>query len=110
VWRLKVGEDGPWQVALITMQILCFTWATTNPSFNKRLQGAPGDADEHAHPRDMNLVLAEIGCLACFDGEGYDRASILCRRDLSRAAKIAQGKEKDPDWPIDARVLALRNS
>jgi hypothetical protein len=98
VHRLKIPESGPWVVAFVTMQILLFTWVTSDVRVYRRTRGELAD---------MSLVLAELGCLACYDGEGYDRATILLRRDASLAAKVAQGKATDPDWPIQARFDAV---
>lgn len=99
--RLKIPDTGPWMVALITAQILMFTWSTTEKSVNDRL-GSDGE------PADLTLILNEIGCLACAFGDGFDRATILIRGDISHAAKVAQGRAKDPVWPIDQRVEALK--
>jgi hypothetical protein len=88
VRRLKLSESDAWMVSMLTVQILCFTWATADPRINARLP------KESSEPSDLSLILAEVGCLACFDGEGYDRAAMLVRRGLPHAVDVAHGRAK----------------
>jgi hypothetical protein len=101
VHRLRIPPEGPWRVAFIAAQILLFTWATTNPTIRARLGAEWG-------PSDLSLALAEVGCPACYDGEAVDHVSLVLRKGIDHALQVGTRKASDPDWPIDARILALR--
>lgn len=103
VHRLRIPPEGPWRVAFVAAQILLFTWATTNPAIRARLGAAWG-------PSDLSLALAEVGCPGCYDGEAFDHVSLVLRKGIEHALQVGTNKASDPDWPIDARILALRES
>lgn len=90
VRRLKVPESGPWMATELTVQLLLVGRIMGMPSIVKR---AEGDG------RNLPLIIAEIGCLACFDRRGYTMAAELIRdRGLDVAAKVAQREVTDPLW------------
>jgi hypothetical protein len=99
VRRLKLQPTDPWQATMTVVQILLFTWTTADPGFHRR---TAGDA------ANMSLVLAEIGCLACYQHDGYVRAIGLIReRGLSHAAAVSRHDAADELWPIHARIAAM---
>lgn len=98
--RLKVPESGPWVATLVTMQLLMLNWLMTDKRIYAR--------SENGRVEDLTLVLAEVGCMACYDNDGYNRALSLFRvGGLDYAARVAQGKASDRRWPIDERSRRL---
>lgn len=63
VQHLGIGEDGPWRVTIVVMNMLLFQAATENDMVWARCSLLPDGSRDHD---DLSLVLAEIGCLACF--------------------------------------------
>ena len=89
---LKLRESDPWLAHYVTAQILLFGMATADARIHKR---AP-------ELGDMSVVLAEIGCLACFLPGSMARViRIFGRGGLDHAAKVAQGKATDPEYIFD---------
>ena len=89
VRRMKLGPDDSWMVYDLTMQILLFQAASADPRIHARTGG---------DSRQLSLVLAEIGCLACWERKYYRKAMVIMRKGIEHAAKVAQGKRHDADW------------
>jgi hypothetical protein len=98
--ELRLGPMDSWIPMEVTAMSLMFTRLTTNKRFRARVDGGG--------PSDYSLVLAEIGCGPCFFPEGYQDVVRVCKKGLSHAAQVAQGKVKDPDWPLDRWAAELR--
>jgi hypothetical protein len=96
--KLKLGGQDTWRASLILCQILLFGWVQTDRRVYLRTAG---------NIEDMTAVLAEIGCLACFDRDGFSRAARMMKEDEHHAAQVSMGKEEDPHWPIKDRIAAL---
>lgn len=93
--RLRMHDHEPWRAAVVVAQLLLFTWTTGDRRFLARTE---------ERTENFSLVLAEIGCLACFDRAAYGRVCRLMRKlGVDGAARVAQQKASDPDWPIEAR-------
>ena len=84
--RLRIPESGPWQSTLVIMNIRLFQAATANPKVWERCSVVDdGKRDES----DLTLVLAEIGCLACFDRHTYgETLSLMRTKGVSHVAKL----------------------
>lgn len=57
VHRLHITEAGPWQITLVGLSILLSQAAFQDRRVQRRTAG---------QLEDFSLILAEIGCLACF--------------------------------------------
>ena len=90
VHDLQIPPTGPWQVAELTATILLFQAAAQDERISRRAENEASN---------LSLILAEVGCLACFEPKWYDLMVALLKKGVSRAAKVAQFKERDPDWP-----------
>lgn len=90
-YKLAMTPDQPWRSRMIVVQILLFQLTSADERFQKRL-GESADS--------MGLVLAEIGCLACWNEANYLRACRIIRRGFEHAAKVTQGRASDPDFPV----------
>ena len=90
VRRLRIKPNEPWLVVEVTAQILLFQRAAASPKIHARTEG---DAE------NLSLVLAELGCLACWDRDGYNRAVLLLRKGVDHAAAVARMEREDPIWP-----------
>jgi hypothetical protein len=87
VSRLRIPESGPWQAAIAINQVFLFQAATENPIVWQRC----GQTDEGRETKDLSLVLAEIGCLACFLPEKFERViGLIKRKGLNEAARISR--------------------
>lgn len=93
VRRLKVPESGPWQGTLAAAQLLLFNRAAADPRIVARAEQST---------ENLTLVLAEVGCLACYLPEWYRRSITVLRRGLGHAIAVAYGKDEDPEWPKEA--------
>jgi hypothetical protein len=97
VEALKIGPEGPWQSTLAVANIMLFQAAIAGKVVWGRCSK---DEKGHARTEDLSLVLAEIGCLACFDSLAWSRIIRLHRKYSSIGiSRIIHGKLKDPDWP-----------
>lgn len=97
IQRLMIPESGPWRVAIITAQIMMFQAAVANDVVWQRCSAL---ADGQPNSEDLSLVLAEIGCLACFEREGWLRVlRIMGTKGIRYAAQVAQKQIEDADWP-----------
>lgn len=90
VLRLGIPESGPWQSRTVISQMLLFQWVCVDPRFWRRCGNEECERDTHA----MNIVLAEIGCLACFAPKGFRVVWQMMRGDLDAAI----GASKRGDW------------
>jgi hypothetical protein len=94
--RLKLGPTSSWLAHELTAQILLFQWLAGDKRIWARANG---------NAENLSLVLAEIGCMACWDRAAYGRVYRLLQKvGLTIAAKIAQGKLVHDDWPIMDRA------
>lgn len=94
VQRLRIPESGPWQTRMVIAQMLLFQWTATDPRFWQRCGRTKDERDVAA----MNLVLAEIGCLACWSSRGFQTIWQMMRDDLEGA--IAASKRGDWAMPF----------
>jgi hypothetical protein len=97
VHDLEIPESGPWKPAMLYAQMLLFSKVAGDPRVVARIDG-----DDH----NLSLVLAEIGCMACFAPDVYERAVRVLRKGLSHAARVvvgSPGSGLDPgQWhPVD---------
>lgn len=101
VRKLHMSDRDPWRVAMTVTQIMLFTWTTADVGFHRRTEG---------HTANFNIVLAEIGCLACRSHDGFARAIRLIReRGMSHAAAVSRNEIVDELWPIQARIDAMED-
>jgi hypothetical protein len=96
VQRLKLPPDSWWQLALAATTLTCFRAATFDPRFQKRTEGDPAG---------MSIVLAEIGCLGCWQPRAIEVAVSIMKRDGAWLPlfELAHGAKRltDPLWPLD---------
>lgn len=95
--RLHLTEVGPWRDACVLTGVLLFRRVSARRQFQARCGGTP---DEHA-VETINLVLAEIGCLACWDSSAFTAAIACLRKGASYVSDIIHGRLADPDFPLD---------
>ena len=87
VQRLRIPESGPWRVAIIVTQIRLFQTATACDRVWQRCGLTESGERDVA---DLSLVLAEIGCLACFDRSAFQETVDLIRtHGLSHVAQLS---------------------
>jgi hypothetical protein len=95
VQRLKLAPDSWWQGALMATQLACFRATSLDPRFIKRTEG-----DIAA----MSIVLAEIGCLGCWQPRAIEVSISIMRRDgdYIHLFDLAYGTKRltDPLWPL----------
>lgn len=91
--RLQLTEDGPWRVALITMQMLLFRAAICDERIAKRSEG---------DTRNLTLILAELGCPACDRPDDFHRAMHVMRKGLDYATRVAKGDVFDAYFGVPA--------
>lgn len=92
-WRLRMTESDPWQMAVLTCSMLVWRRAINTPTVWKR---AGGEADA------LSVVLAEIGCLACYDWQAYEDAVDVIRSHGWRFGfDVVMGREVHSLFPID---------
>lgn len=97
--RLRLTQNDPWMATLTVVQILLFTWTTADVRFHRRTEG---------DLKNMSLILAEMGCMACVHGDGFTKAIGLIRdRGLGHAAAVSQNEVADELWPIQRRIDAM---
>lgn len=70
-------------------------------SARRRFQARCGGKVEDRGVSTINLVLAEIGCLACWDQSSFTAAIACLRRPDPYAADVIHGRVVDPDFPLD---------
>jgi len=96
--RLKMPESGPWRSRVVIAQILLFQWTATDPRFWKRCGKTQDERDVAA----MNIVVAEIGCLACWSPRGFRVIWNMMRDDLDAAvAASKRGNWALPYFPVE---------
>lgn len=94
--RLHIPESGPWQAAIVIVNVLLFGRAIADDRVVRRI-GTNLKGVEFAST--ASLVLAEIGCLGCFDRDATDRAiNLIKARGLQHAAEVARGVITHPYW------------
>jgi hypothetical protein len=95
VQRLKLAPDSWWQMALAAATMACFRAATFDPRFIKRTEGETAA---------MSIVLAEIGCLGCWQPRAIEVAVSIMKRDggYLHLFELAHGAKRltDPLWPF----------
>jgi hypothetical protein len=92
VRRLKLRESDEWRSRVVIAQLLLFQWTATDPRFWRRCGRTTKERDTGA----MNLVLAEIGCLAHFAPRGFGVIWRMMADDLDAA--VAAWKRGD--WAL----------
>jgi hypothetical protein len=86
--RLGISKFGPWRATMTVVNIRLFQVASANPKVQQRC--APAE-DGTSDVRDLSLVLAEIGCLACFDRKAFNEAvQIVYKHGLSHLAQLTR--------------------
>lgn len=94
VQRLKLPPDSWWQGAIMAAQLACFRATSFDPRFQKRTEG-----DAHA----MSIMLAEIGCLGCWQPRAIEVSVSIMKRDKDyiHLFDLAFGTKRltDPLWP-----------
>lgn len=75
IGRLRIPEAGPWRAAVVFINAELAKRAMADDRVTARTGG-----DINA----MTLVLAEIGCLGCWDPPGFDAAVESARVGLTR--------------------------
>lgn len=102
VHGLAIPESGPWQTAIIVASILLFQASTADDRVWQRctlLENGDRDAN------DLSLVLAEIGCLACFKPESFGQLlGIMQKHGITYAAELSRGTRVDPEWPTSKLI------
>lgn len=100
VRKLAIGPEGPWGTAIVIANILLFQAATENERVWQRCGTLEnGRADESA----LSLVLAEIGCLACFQREKFSAVlRLMKQKGLNEAARIS--RVPPPNRAADERI------
>lgn len=98
--RLGIPETGPWQVTIMAVNLACFRAISVDPSFRRR-------TDED--PAMWSIVLAEVGCMACYAARAFDLALQILQADgdWKPLFGAAFGKTRHPSWP-DVWTLAPR--
>jgi hypothetical protein len=97
VHGLRLRQRDPWKVAIVIANMMLFQAASAGDVIWKRAANADGSEPS---PKDVSLVLAEIGCLGCLDNRNFQRVfTILRKYGLSDAAKISRGELDSPFWP-----------
>jgi hypothetical protein len=86
VRRLKLAPSDGWRAKVIIAQILLFQWTATDPRFWRRCGKTVEERDRQA----MNIVLAEIGCLACYSPRGFSTIWRMIRDDLDGAVAASK--------------------
>lgn len=98
VVRLDIPETGPWLATMVTGQILLFQTAARSDVIWQRCSKVAGTDQRDAN--DLSLVLAEIGCLACYRPDWFDMViRLIDTEGLHFAAQVAQAKKSHPDFP-----------
>lgn len=95
VHQLQIREDGPWMAIESIAGIALFQAVAADGRVWKRAGGKQ---------ENLSLVLAEIGCPACWIPDEYQRVVRLLKKGISHASAVLQRRVKDPDWPhLDGR-------
>lgn len=92
VRRLRVPRTGPWRATIVVAQVLLAQRGMSSRRIHRRIGG---------DPQQYSVVLAEIGCLACWDKDGFRRVVRVLRRGLSHAGAVSQLRAEDPDWSLE---------
>lgn len=87
-----MGPETTWRATDFVAKLLLFQGTTADERFQARIGG---DFKANA-----NVVLAEIGCLACFSPELYERVCRVMAKGLSHAAAVTQGKIADEGFDM----------
>lgn len=90
VHRLGITIDGPWQVTLAGIGLLMSQACFADDRIQKRTGGDLAT---------MSLVLAEIGCPACYLPDMYRKACRVMRGGYVHGFDVAFGKATDAAWP-----------
>lgn len=93
--RLRIPKHGPWNAALMIVNLLLFGRVIADDRITERI----GDAEGVEFASTASLVLAEIGCLACFQGDAvYQAIKLIKRKGLKHAADVSRGEIAHPFW------------
>jgi hypothetical protein len=96
VTRLHLGPDDPRLVQEVTLQILLFRQLAADPRIAARCTQTAGKAEA----KDLSLVLAELGCMACYEPRYYRRACAVIQKGFPHASLVARGLAADlPHFP-----------
>lgn len=96
VQQLRLSPNDDWRSHMVLALILLFQATTATDRFRKRC-GGDRDAGDDADVAAMNIVLSEIGCLACWNGAVYRLVlSVFRRGGFEHAAAVGK------DWSCDA--------
>lgn len=91
VTRLHLGPDDPRLVQEVTLQILLFRQLAGDPRTTARCTQTAGKAES----KDLSLVLAELGCMACYEPRYYRRACAVIQKGFPHASLVARGLAAD---------------
>ena len=95
--NLRMGPTEPWKAALVVANLMLFQITSAGDVMWQRAKREDGETPTSA---DVSLVLAEMGCLACFSHKNLERVLTIFRKHgLQGAAKISQGQLESPHWP-----------
>lgn len=99
VAKLRFTPTDPWQMAIMVAQIMLFQNASNKEWVWQRCSLLP---DGKRDGKDLSLVLAEIGCLACLDTDAFRRLSnIMLKRGVRYAAQLSRGEIEDAYWGLN---------
>jgi hypothetical protein len=90
VRRMHIGPNDPRIAAEVTLSLLLFRLTVSDPRIVAR-----ADGDSY----NLSLVLAELGCMACWSQEYYRRAYRCCQKGIEHAAAVARGDKAEQGFP-----------
>jgi hypothetical protein len=90
VRRMHIGPEDPRLAAEVTLQLLLFRLTVADPRIVAR---AGGDS------YNLSLVLAELGCMACWSQAYYRLAYRCCQKGIEHAAAVARGEVAERGFP-----------
>lgn len=93
--QLKLSPDDPWRVYVACSQVLLFQGASADARVWDRAGGSV---------ENLSLVLAEIGCLACWDVSLYLRVVKLAKKGLEHMSAVSQGKIADEGFDMTKKA------
>lgn len=92
VAQLRLKPEDTWRAHYVVAQILMFQGLSATERFRRRVGPEGGVAA-------MNIVLAEIGCPACWNGALYRLVVQLFKKGgFHHAAKVSQNWALDEEW------------
>lgn len=97
---LKIAEDGPWEQALLGIQLMLMQVAFCDSRMT----------DRAGHTKsDIAARFAEIACLGCFLPDALAKATTVARQGFAHQCAVSQGKVTDPAWPAEWQPAAAKS-